>query len=59
VFGASIADAAAAGFHELHVDARVLAEMGQSPVRVDSGLLRDECAELFLQWQQAGLCRPY
>jgi tRNA(Arg) A34 adenosine deaminase TadA len=59
VFGASIADAAAAGFHELHVDARVLAEMGQSPVRVDSGLLRDECAELFRQWQQAGLCRPY
>src|SRR4051794_24739257 len=26
VFGATIADAAAAGFHELHVDARVLAE---------------------------------
>jgi tRNA(Arg) A34 adenosine deaminase TadA len=59
VYGASIADAAAAGFCELYVDAKVLAEMGKSPVRVESGLLRAECADLFSQWQRAGLSRPY
>ena len=59
VYGASIADAAAAGFCELYVDAKKLAEMGKSPLRVESGLLREECAALFAQWQAAGLAKPY
>jgi guanine deaminase len=42
VYGATIADAAAAGFCELHVDAKLLAEMGKSPLKVESGLLREE-----------------
>ena len=40
VYGAAIADAAAAGFCELYVDAKFLAEMGKSPLIVESGLLR-------------------
>ena len=59
VYGASIADAAAAGFCELYVDAKKLAEMGKSPLRVESGLLREECVALFAQWQAAGMARPY
>jgi tRNA(Arg) A34 adenosine deaminase TadA len=59
VFGATIADAAAAGFCELHVDACVLAEMGKSPLRVEGGLLRADCAALFSEWHAAGLCKPY
>ena len=59
VYGATIADAAAAGFRELQVDARLLAEMGHSPLRVEGGLLREECADLFAQWQAAGLCGTY
>lgn len=59
VYGASIADAAAAGFCELTVDAKRLVEMGKSPLRVESGLLREECAALFAQWQATGLARPY
>jgi tRNA(Arg) A34 adenosine deaminase TadA len=59
VFGATIADAAAAGFCELHVDARALAEMGRSPLRVESGLLREECAALFAEWRAAGLSAAY
>jgi tRNA(Arg) A34 adenosine deaminase TadA len=59
VYGATIADAAAAGFCELAVDARVLAEMGKSPVRVESGLLQRECADLFRQWKEAGMARAY
>jgi tRNA(Arg) A34 adenosine deaminase TadA len=59
VYGASIADAAAAGFCELYVDAKALAAMGKSPLHVESGLLSEECAALFAQWQAAGLSRPY
>ncbi len=59
VFGACIADAAEAGFCELHVDARVLAELGKSPLVVESGLLARECAALFGEWRAAGLCKPY
>ena len=58
-YGASIADAAAAGFCELYVAAKKLAEMGKSPLRVESGLLREECTALFAQWQAAGMARPY
>ncbi len=59
VFGASIADAAEAGFCELHVASRALAEMGKSPLVVESGLLARECAALFGEWRTAGLCKPY
>ena len=59
IFGATIADAASAGFSELAVDAKVLATMGGSPLQVESGLLREECADLFLQWQTSGLAKPY
>src|SRR5215831_19065804 len=50
MYGASIADAAAAGFWELYVDAMVLAGMGKSPLRVEGALLGAECADLFAQW---------
>jgi tRNA(Arg) A34 adenosine deaminase TadA len=59
VFGATIADAAEAGFSELQVNARVLARIGQSPLIVESGLLQHECAALFDQWKKAGRSRAY
>jgi tRNA(Arg) A34 adenosine deaminase TadA len=59
VYGASIADATAAGFCELAVPAKTLAEMGKSPLRVESGLLSPECAALFEEWRAAGLSQPY
>jgi guanine deaminase len=59
VFGATIADAATAGFCELYVDAKVLAEMGKSPLKVESGLLSRECADLFTQWLKSGKARAY
>jgi len=40
IYGATIADAAAAGFAELHVGARELAELGKSPVRVEHDCCR-------------------
>jgi tRNA(Arg) A34 adenosine deaminase TadA len=59
VFGATIADATAAGFSELSVAATELAKMGRSPVVVVSGLLQKECAELFDQWLRSGLAKVY
>jgi tRNA(Arg) A34 adenosine deaminase TadA len=59
VFGATIDDAASAGFAELHVAAAKLAEMGRSPLKVEGGLLRAECAALFEEWKKAGLCGTY
>jgi guanine deaminase len=59
VYGASIADATKAGFGELSVAARTLAELGKSPLRVEGGLLGAECAALFDQWRAAGLSAPY
>ena len=37
----------------------VLAEMGKSPLIVENGLLREECADLFLQWLKSGKARAY
>ena len=59
VYGATIDDAASAGFCELHVAASTLAEMGGSPLKVASGLLRERCAGLFDEWKRAGLCATY
>jgi guanine deaminase len=58
VYGAVIADATAAGFSELAVPAKTLAQLGHSPLRVEGGLLRDECAALFDQFRAAG-GKPY
>src|SRR5438094_10525149 len=57
VFGATIADAAAAGFTELFVPAKDLAALGRSPLKVEGGLLQAECAALFDEWKRSGKAR--
>jgi len=54
VCGATIADAAAAGFNELRVSARDLYRGGGSRVALLEGVQRAECAGLFGAWQRAG-----
>lgn len=51
-YGATIQDAAAAGFNELQVPAEQLLHLGGSRVRLVPGLLREECRALFDAWQQ-------
>lgn len=58
-FGATIADAAAAGFTELHVAAAELARLGGSRLMVEQGPCRDECRELFEIWKRPGTARAY
>ena len=49
-YGASIADAASAGFNELHLPAKRLLEVGGSKVKLVPGILPAECRELFDLW---------
>ena len=59
VYGATIADAAAAGFSELHVDAKKLAEMGGSPLRVEALAGCEDCRALFELWLKAARSAKY
>src|SRR3954462_12359098 len=46
-FGASVQDAADAGFNELYIDAQKILSMGGSKVKLIGGILTDECKQLF------------
>lgn len=49
-YGATIADAADAGFNELKVDAATLLRTGGSKVILKDGVLTEECKTLFQLW---------
>jgi tRNA(Arg) A34 adenosine deaminase TadA len=59
VYGASIADAAKAGFNELPVSNDQLKSLGGSVIRITAGVLRQECRELFSEWMRSGTRRGY
>ena len=59
VYGAAIADAAAAGFSEMRVPARELARLSGSPLVVEGGLLAEECRALFAEFRKAGKAITY
>lgn len=50
-FGATIADANTAGFNELQLPASEVLRLGESTVKLEPGLLSNECRDLFRQWQ--------
>jgi tRNA(Arg) A34 adenosine deaminase TadA len=49
-YGATIADAKAAGFNELQLPAAKLLQWGGSDVELVGEVLRDQCQSLFQQW---------
>jgi tRNA(Arg) A34 adenosine deaminase TadA len=49
-YGATIADADAAGFNELQFPAAELLRQGGSQVKLIPGMLADECKQLFHEW---------
>ncbi len=59
VYGATIADAAGAGFSELLVGAAKLAEMSGSPLRVEALPACEDCRALFTQWRRTGKSATY
>ena len=50
-YGAMIADAEGGGFNELEFPAAELLRQGGSHVKLISGLLVEECKQLFKEWQ--------
>ena len=58
VFGARIADARAAGFHELTLSNEQMKTLGGSEVQIVGDLLREENRQLFLDWIAQG-GKPY
>jgi len=49
-YGTGIADAKNSGFHELEISNRKLKALGRSRVRLIRGFMREECLELFRDW---------
>lgn len=58
-YGASIADAAGAGFNELRLSAADLLQQGASRVKLVGGVLREACRSLFDEWQRVPQHRAY
>jgi tRNA(Arg) A34 adenosine deaminase TadA len=58
-FGATIADADIAGFNELQLPASEVLRLGRSDVRLEAGLLAEECRELFREWLASPQRRAY
>ena len=58
-FGANIKDAQKSGFNELTISNECMRELGGSPVEVVSGVLEDECKELFRVWSNSPHKKTY
>jgi len=58
-FGATVKDAADAGFNELYIDAEKILSMGGSKVKLIGGILVDECKQLFRDWKKLPTARTY
>lgn len=58
-YGASITDAADAGFNELHLTAADLLQQGGSRVQLVHGTLAGECRQLFDEWKAGPLAKVY
>jgi len=59
VYGASIADAQAAGFSELTLSNVQLAQMGGARMEISAGVLGREAAALFAEWKKHPKHRAY
>jgi tRNA(Arg) A34 adenosine deaminase TadA len=58
-YGATIADAKAAGFNELRIPAAEIIRQGGSSVILVGNVLAKECAALFGEWHASGQVRAY
>jgi tRNA(Arg) A34 adenosine deaminase TadA len=58
-FGATIEDAAAAGFNELPISAAEMVRLSGSSLKLVPGPLRDDCRRLFDQWRARPGSQPY
>lgn len=59
VYGATIEDAAKAGFHELSIHNDVMKKVGGSEIAITPKVLQEECAALFDLWEAREDKRTY
>jgi len=59
VYGASIEDAAALGFRELHISNRKMKELGGSRIEILGGVLKEECVEMMKEWSERKNAKTY
>ena len=59
VYGASIEDAAALGFRELHISNYKMKELGGSRVEIIGDVLREECVKMMKEWSKRSDARTY
>ncbi|MFH0815282.1 MAG: nucleoside deaminase [Methanobacteriota archaeon] len=59
VFGASIADAKAYGFHELPISNEAMKETGKSPIKITRGFMAREALDVFAEWAKSKEKRTY
>jgi tRNA(Arg) A34 adenosine deaminase TadA len=50
VYGASIEDAENFGFSELTISADKMVELGKANMNIISGVIREQCLQLFENW---------
>jgi guanine deaminase len=58
-FGATVQDAADAGFNELYIDAEKILSMGGSKVKLIGGILADECRQMMRDWKNLPTAKTY
>ena len=58
-YGASIDDAAEAGFNELKLPAAEMLRLGGSHIQLTSGCMEDECRALFQLWKETDQSETY
>ncbi len=59
VFGTSVADAAAAGFNEIHISNQQMKQLSSGQIEIVGGFLREECVALFKRWSRRPDRRAY
>lgn len=59
VYGARIEDAKGVGFNELTVSNEKMKQLGNSPVELVGGILREENLDLFKYWLKCGSKKAY
>lgn len=52
IYGTNISDAASMGFNELKITNVRLNRLGKAKIRLVSGVLREECLKLFVDWDK-------
>lgn len=59
VYGASMEDAAKAGFNELRISDERLKSLGKSKIKIISGFLAGKCVKLLRDWDKFGAKKLY